>query len=451
MPAWLRVHRTARVGALYPAAMRWRRPRALGLAIGIGIVLLLAGGAALFLRARAPHDVSHPEVEFRPETPAPAPPPKKARRKAHRFVWPFYGYTADRRRFFAAPSTLRPPFVRMWAFRARSLLEFNPIMVGRWLFVIANDGRLYSISKHTGRVRWKRRIGVLAAESPAYANGRVCVTVLNRAAGLPGRAACLRARDGRLLWSRILPSRAESSPVIDSGRVYFGSEDGTVYAMRLSDGAVRWRFRAQGAVKGGLALVDGRLYFGDYAGKVYAIRQADGHEVWRVGTSGARLGLSSGRFYSTPAVAYGRVYIGNTDGFVYSFAARDGRLAWRTHTDAYVYGSPAVADVEGGPGPTVYIGSYDGTFYALNARSGSVRWRHRDGGKISGGATVIGDVVYFSNWGKRTSMGLGARTGRVVWRSRFGSFNAMISDGAMMVQTGTASLYGLRRLSRRGR
>jgi outer membrane protein assembly factor BamB len=170
-----------------------------------------------------------------------------------------------------------------------------------------------------------------------------------------------------------------------------------------------------------------------------------------VGTNGARLGLGSGQFYSTAAVAYGRVYIGNTDGFVYSFAASDGELAWRTRTDGYVYASPAVADVPGGDGPMVYIGSYDGTFYAIDARSGAVRWRHRDGGRISGSATVIGDIVYFSNWGKRTTTGLGARTGRVVWRSRFGSFNAMISDGKMMVQTGTASLYGLRPLSGGGR
>jgi outer membrane protein assembly factor BamB len=412
------------------------------------LVVVVAAAAAVFVATRKPGNVSHPNVEFHAEPP-PAPPPQqpKTKRVVDRFVWPFYGYSKDRRRWLPAPASLRPPFVRMWAFRARSLLEFNPVMAGPWLYVIANDGWLYSVAKRTGRMRWKRRIGVLAAESPAYAAGRVCVTVLNRGRGQPGRAACLRARDGKILWSRPLPSRAESSPLIDSGRVYFGSEDGTVYAVRLADGALRWRFHAQGAVKGGLALSDGRLYVGDYAGKVYAIRQSDGRGLWRVGTNGARFGFSSGQFYSTPAVAYGRVYLGNTDGFVYSFAASSGKLAWRTHTGGYVYGSPAVGQPDGGR-PTVYIGSYDGILYALDARSGSVLWRHRDGGKISGGATVIGDIVYFSNLASKTTTALGARTGRVVWRSRFGEFNAMISDGKMMVQTGIASLYGLRTLSR---
>ena len=52
-----------------------------------------------------------------------------------------------------------------------------------------------------------------------------------------------------------------------------------------------------------------------------------------------------------------------------------------------------------GLGPTVYIGSYDGNFYAFNAQSGAVRWRHAAGGRISGSATIVGDVVYYSNLG----------------------------------------------------
>ena len=32
-------------------------------------------------------------------------------------------------------------------------------------------------------------------------------------------------------WSQALPSRAESSPLLDHGRLYFGTENGTVYAL----------------------------------------------------------------------------------------------------------------------------------------------------------------------------------------------------------------------------
>ena len=56
-------------------------------------------------------------------------------------------------------------------------------------------------------------------------------------------------------------------------------------------------------------------------------RASNGSKLWVKGTSGARFGLGSGNFYSTPAVAFGRVYMGNTDGRVYSFTASSGETA----------------------------------------------------------------------------------------------------------------------------
>jgi outer membrane protein assembly factor BamB len=243
-------------------------------------------------------------------------------------------------------------------------------------------------------------------------------------------------------WSRKLPSRAESSPLVASGRVYFGTEDGTVYALRARDGAVRWRYKASGAVKGGLALDQGRLFFGDYGGHVQAIRQRDGSLIWKTSSAGTAFGLKAGNFYSTPAVAYGRVYIGSLDGFVYSFAASSGKLAWRHKTGGYVYSSPAVASVPG-VGPTVYIGSYDGRLYAFDARSGSVRWAHNAGGKISGGPVVVGDLVFYSNLSRRSTAALGAATGKMVWSTGRGAFNPVISDGRRLYFLGYSSLFML--------
>jgi outer membrane protein assembly factor BamB len=429
-------------------------PRRLALLIGVAL-LLIGGAAAVFVLANEPGNVNNPDVEFTAEPPdtTPAPPPAPAKKRqdpADSFIWPIYGYSPDRRKYLSAPPSMRPPFRRVWTFRAGTLLEFSPIIVRKQLFIIGNNGVLYALNKKNGKVQWRHRIGTLAAESPAFANGRVCAAVLSRAPGQPGRIACLRAKDGKLLWSRPLPSRSESSPIIAQGRVYFGTENGTVYAMRLANGAIKWTYHAEGAVKGGLALYRGNLYFGDYAGKMYAISRASGRQVWKVGTNGARFGLGSGQFYSTPAVGYGRVYLGNTDGFVYSFSARNGGLAWRHSTGGYVYGSPALTQPQGGR-PTVYVGSYDGSFYALDAQDGSVIWRHSEGGKISGGATVIGDIVYYSNIGRRTTTGLGVRTGKVVFESNYGSFNPMVSDREWMFQTGHSSLYGLLPISQDGR
>jgi outer membrane protein assembly factor BamB len=245
------------------------------------------------------------------------------------------------------------------------------------------------------------------------------------------------------VWSKDLPSRTESSPLYVGGRIYFGSEDGTVYALDARTGAVRWTFRASGAVKAALALSGGNLFFGSYGGRVYSIRASDGRQVWSTGTSGASFGLAGGNFYSTPAVAFGRVYIGNTDGRMYSFSAGSGRLAWARATGAYVYSSPAAATVPGDT-PTVWFGSYNGTFYAVDAKSGATRWTFRSGGRILGAPTVIGNIVYFSDYGTRSTYALGARTGAKLWTFPRGAFNPVISDGRSIYLTGHSALYAFR-------
>ena len=409
--------------------------------LGLAAVVLLAAGAGAYLLLSG-GDVSNPDVEFRAE-PTETPAPESAPKAGEDFAWPLYGYTPTRRHYLPASKSLRPPFKRRWSWDANSLLEFTPVIAEGSLFVIKNNGAVYALDKRTGRVRWRRDLGRLAASAPAYAGGRIYVTILQRDGSKNGLVAALRAKDGKRLWTRPLPSRTESSPLFAGGRVYFGSEDGTVYALRARDGGVIWRYKAAGAVKGAPALADGKLYFGDYGGRVHAIRESSGKRVWSVTTHGAKFGTSSGQFYASPAVAYGRVFIGNTDSNVYSFSASSGKLAWRTGTGGYVYASAAVAQVPGGK-PTVYLGSYDARFYALDAKTGKVRWKHKAPGRISGAATVVGDIVYFGDLKSRTTTGLGARTGRKVFRFGRGGFNPVVSDGRNLYVVGYASLSQLR-------
>ncbi|WCB93929.1 beta-propeller repeat protein [Baekduia alba] len=426
------------------------RRRRLVWIVPVVVALLLAAGAVKVLTG-GPGDVSNSDVEFdtapptapTPTTPAPKTTTSSAKDPfADGFEWPVYGYTQNRARYLPLERNLRPPFNVRWKVTGSILLEFPPVICGKSLYLLKNNGALYAISRRTGHVRWKVKLGYLAASSPACSHGTVYAVMLSRGKGIrAGRIAAIAGYTGRTRWSRKLPSRAESSPLLDHGRLYFGSEDGTVYAMDAANGDIQWTYKAGGAVKGALALDDdGRLIFGDYGGHVTAIRRADGKQLWQTGTSGGAFGLKSGNFYATAAIAYGRVYIGNTDGFVYSFSARDGKLAWRHKTGGYVYSSPAISPVLGG---TVYAGSYDGKLYAFDARTGSVRWTHKSGGKISGGPVVIGDLVFYSNLTKHSTGAVGAATGHAVWSIGRGAFNPVISDGQRIYLVGYATLYAL--------
>jgi outer membrane protein assembly factor BamB len=416
--------------------------------VTVAILLVGLGVAVAFVVLHSPGNVSHPNLSFTAPTSTSTTTtpvaPKKRRVVVNNFEWPRYGFDAARTRAFSGAHGLTPPLRTGWRYNDYALLEFPPTIYQNSLFTLDDDGSVKEINKLTGHRIWERKVGTLAAASPAVGvrERMIFVPVLSNRGHRPGNGAlvALSMRNGHQIWSKPLPAGSESSPIVYGRTIYFGDQGGTVYSLRARDGHLNWTYHASAAVKGGPALSNGIVYFGDYAGRAYALNANSGHQVWAVSTSGTHFGFGSGNFYSSPAVAFGRVYMGNTDGRVYSFAARTGQLAWATGTGAYVYASPAVQDTPG-LGPTVYLGSYDGRFYAFNAQSGAVRWSHASGGRISGSATIVDGVVYYSVLGTRTTIGLDARSGHQVFSFPDGAFNPVVADYGSIYLVGYSMLY----------
>jgi len=406
------------------------------LAIGVAVVVLVLVNSPSTHHRRAP--VVH--VATPPPQPPPAPPPPKPKPRPAPTddPWPFYGYNLARTRFFAQGGRLHPPFRVGWRFFDGALLEFPPVIYANTLYFEDANGWARALSSTNGRVLWRRRVGTLAAASPALdlRHHLVFFSLLSTRPGArtPGGGAVVAVsmKTGRIAWSHALPGGSESSPVVHGLSVFLGDQNGTVYSFRTYDGHVNWTFQASGAVKGGVAFAHHTIYFGDYGARVHAVNAANGGQIWSAGGGDS--------FYSTPAVAFGRVYVGSTSGSVYAYWANSGATAWSASTGAYVYASPAVATVPG-LGPTVYIGSYDGTFRAYDANSGRLRWSHGAGGRIDGSATVLGNVVYFSALGGNRTAGLDVHTGREVFSFPDGEFTPVITDGKVVFLIGYATIY----------
>jgi outer membrane protein assembly factor BamB len=414
---------------------RSKRVRAV-LAVLVVLVAAVAVAGYAYDRNRT-GSIYHPHARFIPQ-PTPTLPVKVPEAG---FSWPIYGYTKNHTRFFPASSSVHPPFRRLWTHGGKALLEFPPVIYDSRIFQLSDNGVLSAIDKKTGKTVWWRSLGKLSASTPAVTSNTVYATVLESGhPAHPGRVVALNSATGAIRWIHSLPSPSESSPLIDDGRVFFGSQDGTVYALNDKTGHVIWTYHAGGAVKASPSLSGGVLYFGDYSGHVQAVSEQTGRRLWISSSEGALLG--SGTFYSTAAVVYGRVFLGNTDGRIYAYDASTGKLDWAVQTGAYVYSSPAVTNAPG-LGPTIYIGSYDGTFYAINARSGRISWRYSTHGRISGSATVVGRYVYFADLGEHRTYGLGVSTGHVDFEMDTGSFDPVISDGKDIYLTGYTGLYAL--------
>jgi outer membrane protein assembly factor BamB len=86
---------------------------------------------------------------------------------------------------------------------------------------------------------------------------------------------------GSRLWSLGTGSYVYSSPAIWNGRVYFGSYNGTFYAVSARSGAAGWRFTTAGAIAGAASIVDGIVYFSNRQHRIYGLNARTGKQVFR--------------------------------------------------------------------------------------------------------------------------------------------------------------------------
>jgi len=420
--------KTALVGVWGAVSHFWHTRR--GIAVGLiagGVLAIAAAGFLAYQVLKRPPDVHNAAVAFKPQKP-----PKP---KAKTVNWPVFGLNPARTRFLPAKG-LRPPFRKLWRYKDGPLLEFPPIYVAGKLYFVDNNGNAVALDADNGRELWRRSVGRLNASSPAYHRRRLYIVNLT-----PGHIVKLDAKTGKTIWKRSLPGRVESSPVVIDRTVYFGCEDGNLYALSTISGNVRWATSLGGPIKSAPAYYGGTLYVGDYGGSMNAVDAKTGRLRWQSSSLGSGFG-TSGAFYSTPAVAFGRVYAGNNDSRVYSFSRKDGTLAWSYSTGGYAYSGPAVANTRHSP-PTVYIGSFDGNVYALDAKDGSLRWSRSAGGQVIGSLSAIGDIVYAAEFTHTSTSGYMMRSGRRVFRYRRGTYSPVISDGHRIYLTGYSSITAL--------
>jgi outer membrane protein assembly factor BamB len=266
----------------------------------------------------------------------------------------------------------------------------------------------------------------------------------------------------RVRWIFPTGDRIVSSPVYQDGVLYFGSDDGNVYAVSAGDGRQVWKHRTGGPVPSTPALAGGSLYVVSYDGKLYALDARTGAARWKFTTEGERRFEAKGLhgllprtqtiadpfdvFLSSPIVVDGVVYFGSGDGHVYAVDAGSGELRWRFRTGDVVHASPVYA------AGTVFIGSWDASFYALDAKSGALKWRfhagedpliHNQVGFQSSPAIV--DGVVYTGCRDANLYALDAATGKEKWRyGTAGSWvisSPAVKDGKVFFGTSDSSLY----------
>jgi len=177
-----------------------------------------------------------------------------------------------------------------------------------------------------------------------------------------------KVKNLKLKWAFGFPGAAATygQPTSYAGRIYVGSEDGTVYALDAATGCMWWQFRASTTVKTAISIGNHgqTAYFGDTNGYIYAVNTADGKPIWRVHPEAH----PAARITGSPLLVGNRLYVPVSSGeegaaadphypcctFRGAVAALDvsnGATVWKTYT----IDKPADRTTKG-PNGTQYFG-----------------------------------------------------------------------------------------------
>jgi outer membrane protein assembly factor BamB len=266
----------------------------------------------------------------------------------------------------------------------------------------------------------------------------------------------------RIKWAFPTGNRIVSSPVCQDKVLYFGGDDGNIYAVDAETGRQIWKRSTGGPVPSTPAVANGTVFVGSYDGKFYSLNAQTGAVRWKFKTEGERRFEAKGIhglepknqtiadqydvFLSSPVVVQDSVYFGSGDGHLYALDIESGNLKWKFKTGDVVHASPAYAD------GVLYLGSWDSFFYAVEAATGKEKWRFHGGEDplihnqvgFQSSAAVAEGVVYV---GCRDSnlYALEAATGKEKWRVNnemsWVITSPAVTQGKVFFATSDSSLY----------
>jgi outer membrane protein assembly factor BamB len=178
-----------------------------------------------------------------------------------------------------------------------------------------------------------------------------------------GRSPYRGPQEGKVEWRFETGNSVYSSPAIaPDGTMYFGSNDGHLYATN-SDGSLKWKYKADFEVSESSPLVaaDGLIYFSAWNAStncVYALFP-DGSLCWR-----AEGPVSS----ITPAISMDGEAIYCSGMKIFSLSAKTGEKKWELAVPGAR--TPVITPT----GETIYWGSADRNLYATDAE-GKIKWK----------------------------------------------------------------------------
>jgi outer membrane protein assembly factor BamB len=178
------------------------------------------------------------------------------------------------------------------------------VYVGGGCYAAGSPATLRAYDLHTGVLRWEAPLAAPLCGPPAVAGDRVYVPTQQypRNPMVDQQLMALDAVTGREVWRAPVPSGTNGSPTVTGGVVVVSTNERRVMAFDAATGAPRW---TAGTGYYTVASAYGRLYAGSNDGSLEALDPATGDSIWRVEPASPD---ARARIVQGPAVSRGVVY-----------------------------------------------------------------------------------------------------------------------------------------------
>jgi len=203
------------------------------------------------------------------------------------------------------------------------------------------DGRVFAHELQSGYRAWTYRV-------PGQLKARPVVEGYELAlGGTQGHYGMLNVRGGNLRWMNQAFEGVVTRAVLTDERVFFASEDQSLYAAARNNGNVAWRYFATAPLTEDPAMIDQRLYLPVPGQALVTLDPESGEELWRLGRN------------LRPVQKVGENLLLTGDGRLTLVRPSDGTVLSEAETQR-------LHSVESGPDESIFTATADGRVLRLN-------------------------------------------------------------------------------------
>ncbi len=245
----------------------------------------------------------------------------------------------------------------LWSVQLEAESYVGPILYKEAVLLTNDAGILTSFSIHDGQQKWKYQIDAPLRCAPTIAAGQALL------AGCDGKLHIVNADTGVLSATLPIDGPTGSTPAAHQGRAFFGTEQGTFYAIVLgtpseTEPHIDWTYhdpqRRQSLRTA--AAVDSRLVvYGSQGKTIYALEPSSGKLRWKIAVKS--------RVDSSPIIAGDQVVCATVKGRIFLLDIETGATMWEYDAGGGFVGSPAVVAGQ------LILGNTDGTLYCFGSQS----------------------------------------------------------------------------------